>query len=296
MLDFYKIMNNQRTDARFNDWSRIREFNTKFITSMIEKYNPDAEKLLIIGAGNCDDIDLQMLKDKQLFYLDIDIGSVKKGIKRQNLNVCAENIIDFDLTGFEYISLYDKILQCDTFSRTKTLMIEQTSGNELKKAIHLKIESINQKFDTVIFMPVFTQLSGHVIELLSAKFPHLSTKELIYTYENIEPTVISNIKCLLDAVCKTDSLILGITDLIEITAFGQDFCNQFMQDFGNFTRRHEYIQLMAKYNQNFTLGTAVYQSILIDKNDVEKYRVCLHNLWDFDKSKMYYMFYIAKMY
>jgi hypothetical protein len=291
MVDYYHILNEDRDKARFKLWEKTRDFNTAFIKFAIKKCQINIDKMLIIGAGNCDDIDLTKFQEKKLYYLDIDVKSVKKGIKRQNVKYYKDNIIFYDLTGFTYIDLYDKIMTCNTFLEAENLIYAAVTERMFKTTLQANINNIETRFNIVIFLPVFTQLFNHLLATMKFKFPNNNQNEMSDLLKRLSIVVTENINELLKEICNKQTLIIGITDIFEITAFGKDFLIQFINDYIECINNHDYMKLRSKYHDKSLIGVNIYDSLFL--GNMLRNTIIDNYLWHYASNRGYYMFYTA---
>ena len=92
----FNIQLNQSTYDRFDAWKDYRKQLTSWVLFALgSKKN---QSILVVGAGNLGDLDLQSFKEHQLHFLDIDLSSVKKGVMRQQIPLESCTIIEMDLT------------------------------------------------------------------------------------------------------------------------------------------------------------------------------------------------------
>lgn len=82
MEDFQRDMNHDREELRKIRWKQHRLQVTQLFEAVLSK-KPMVEKVAIIGAGNCDDLDLEYLaaRCQSIHLFDIDQESMEKGIK-----------------------------------------------------------------------------------------------------------------------------------------------------------------------------------------------------------------------
>ena len=151
---------NQSIKDQYNQWKDYRNEVSSCIKKHMDHHD---EHLLIIGPGNLNDIDLNMLKSSfdHITLLDIDIQAVEQGLLLQNLDKNDFHLIEFDLTSFD---------ELDFFPQLKTLL-ETSSSIEtvesfIKKMVFnmklIKHSPIKKQFyDTIIILPIYTQLVYH---------------------------------------------------------------------------------------------------------------------------------------
>jgi hypothetical protein len=152
--EFNRILN-QSDINRFKDWREYRNSLTNHILTVINKFNKSVN-IIIIGAGNCDDIDLKKLNEKanKLVLTDIDDLALKNAKEKYQLE--SVDIIPMDYLGFEDNELWNMFL-------TNIIKLETNQYKDyLKKMFQQKKPSPLTKhinaYDYVIVSPIYTQL------------------------------------------------------------------------------------------------------------------------------------------
>ncbi len=150
---------------QYKEWSMYRETITSYVESVIEDR---VQRILIVGAGNCNDIDLKVLNEKchTLILSDVDGLSVNEGLVRQK----AEGVVEvLDYLGIEGTGIIGSLRElCCSFD-------SEAYGCWLKEML-VMVES--NRFickgeipDVVVVMPIYTQLVfRQVEEQLKASF------------------------------------------------------------------------------------------------------------------------------
>ena len=158
-------LNQQSIDAWQSVTSHRRKV-TELLRHAATKAQPPAERLAVLGAGNCNDLDLatlsQLYREVELF--DIDIDAVEQGVRRQ----CAEPFADearrriqiappTDVTGIADLLSQWPIDGQDDCSATK--LIEQRL-NDLPEGVPV------QSFDVVVSVCLLSQLIFSVTQTI----------------------------------------------------------------------------------------------------------------------------------
>lgn len=151
---------NQSIKNQYNQWKEYRYELSLCIKNHIDHHN---ERLLIIGPGNLNDIDLNMLKSSfdHITLLDIDIQAVEQGLLQQNLNKDDFLLIESDLTTFDELGFFSKLKELlETSSPIETL--EKFIKKIISEMKLFKQSPIKKQFyDTIIILPIYTQLVYH---------------------------------------------------------------------------------------------------------------------------------------
>lgn len=145
-------------------WTEHRRYTMEYIEKACNGIsNPS---VLVIGSGNCDDIELETLSEKCQYirFVDIDTESTKRAIKRRipnakNVEIVNLNIIDTKDSEFEGIAVAIRSKDGKT--------IESKFNNVLKK-IPTNTNTIvpDAYFDVVVILPIFSQLTAYLYEVL----------------------------------------------------------------------------------------------------------------------------------
>jgi hypothetical protein len=152
--EFNQILN--RSDSnRFNDWQAYRYDLTNHLLDVISKFTKKP-KVIIIGTGNADDINLRRIEEKanQLVLTDIDDKALNSAKEKYQLT--KADIITMDYLGFDDNELWNNFLtniiklDIDEYEDYLNKMFQQSKTSPLLK--HLN------KFDYVIVSPIYTQL------------------------------------------------------------------------------------------------------------------------------------------
>lgn len=81
---FYSQLNRSREDYRYDLWKHYR---TRVTEMIVNQLGGDEDKVLVLGAGNLDDLDVGSLCEKsdELYLTDIDTESVIEGLMKQGM-------------------------------------------------------------------------------------------------------------------------------------------------------------------------------------------------------------------
>ncbi|NYE57992.1 hypothetical protein [Carboxydothermus ferrireducens] len=147
---FYKKLQeiaNEDTRNFFNEYAPHRE---KLMAEILKAKS--SGRAIILGAGNCNDIDLNELSKTfdQTFLLDIDVTAMELGLQRQK-PIYPEKIkiLEFDLTG---ILANIQLVIRDTSLDTLLNALKAVNDNPKLP------EGFEQSFDLVVSAGVITQI------------------------------------------------------------------------------------------------------------------------------------------
>lgn len=208
--EFYQTLNQMSSDDRFSKWEFHRNTISKYMTELFEKLKH--KRVLIIGSGNCDDLDLDVIEKyaESIVFVDLDDQSTYTAIQMRTPALLNKStIVKKDVSG-----LYDQ------FQMLKGVL---ENGNEkeilasFRKVYKTKQEEplFNEQFDFVIVLPIFTQMvAPYLLETglykENARHPvHKINAEIIYLSNTNSNTVLSRI---FDCV-KPGGYMLALSDL-----------------------------------------------------------------------------------
>ena len=158
--DFYYQINQSHNNV--NNQKYI-ELTTDIMNSYFKKqYNMD--KLLVIGAGNLNDFNLEYFLSmfKKVYLTDIDLISMKQALKAK-VNHSQIIIKQIDYIGTRENKFFDnfhELLHCSEYKQVQKFF--QKKLNQLKLYKFSKYFDI--KFDTIYISPIYTQLLYREIE------------------------------------------------------------------------------------------------------------------------------------
>ena len=93
----------QRNESSVSSWDIAQPHRQQVTSHLLQNYNPANPRLCILGAGNCNDIDLATLAGtyESIDLVDIDRSAVEKGVTNQRLEESASLTIhgELDVTG-----------------------------------------------------------------------------------------------------------------------------------------------------------------------------------------------------
>ena len=236
---FYHTINQSNAlTFQYDYWKKYRNNRLESIKPFLSQN----KNVIILGAGNCNDLALEEILEstKSVTLVDIDIDSVKKGIKKQNLLEKDFNLINLDLTGLSSVNFYSQ------FSK----MLEENNSNEkIYQSLKTMVTEVNQKqllnkkYDLVISTPVYSQLVySKLFEMIdtSAKLHKGLKNEII----QLMPIIIRNYNDFMISILKNNGYIILWSDLITL--------NEEVKD------NKELQSIYEKYKKTYGLGIPDY--------------------------------------
>ncbi|WP_196589831.1 hypothetical protein [Pectinatus cerevisiiphilus] len=160
MKDYFEKANKSRDDDRYNYWQKHRQIATSAILEASQK-SAASNSIIILGAGNCDDIDINTLASVFSRIVLVDIAEISlnkayhsffkstqdKVMLRGNVNLLPIDTSDF------YLKL-------------KELLEERASVEDILNLVnytrismkHSILQDLKGKFDIVVSSAIYTQL------------------------------------------------------------------------------------------------------------------------------------------
>lgn len=202
-------------------WKDYRQHITSIILSNIKS----RDRIIIIGAGMCYDLDLKSLLEscEHMALVDVDEEALKSGLKRYEISVDCNSIelVQADVTGLESIDFvnqfYHLIKNNSTIREIKLFL----NHNLTDRQIPGEFKPLLEQYDVVITMPIYTQL---MFTQITSILRDLTIGNLLSPYytQNIQevvlelmPKLIRNYNYLLQSLCRKSGLIIAFSDLIE---------------------------------------------------------------------------------
>ncbi len=153
----FNVILNKSDTTRFNQWQSYRDALTKHI---LHKSKGEIDRLLVMGAGNCDDLNIQNIRSitKQLYLSDIDEYAMNGALKKYKMDPSEVKLIVFEYTGASQNSAFGNLVK--TFLRTESESEIDRMMSSLKRDIikHTFPNDLKNRFDMIIVSPIYTQL------------------------------------------------------------------------------------------------------------------------------------------
>lgn len=223
-MQYIKMFNaevNKNKDDRFHNWREYRAklslfFKEHLITSDKKK------SLLIVGAGNCDDIDLCYLSTifEEITLVDADITAMENGVKKYDVATAKIELVEQEFTGFAKTKFFENLIDTMVAIKTKQKLKHFLDKELLKTSKHKFLSSYDNYFSTIIVTPIYTQLFyQQVLNDLIVLEKSGYNKELIsfakeYLLEMM-PLIITGFNRNLKRVINNNGLLVVLSDIFE---------------------------------------------------------------------------------
>ena len=199
-----------------------REWTDALMDTCLE-FQPDAKEVLVFGAGNCTDINIDHLADmfENIVLTDVDIKSLDKAYSsfdrriRRKVTIKREEYTGLDSFDF-HNTLFDKLHHKEKMSAIKDYV-----ESVFKDINYNEILTDTKQFSVVLSTPVYTQIfynQASSLLLLMPAFGYLQgdIDELDKLLQDKYVDVLHNYNCLLGLTCKDQGIIGCWTDVIEV--------------------------------------------------------------------------------
>ncbi|MEK3723053.1 hypothetical protein [Paenibacillus sp. FSL H8-0034] len=198
MSIFYRDLNHERIQDRWLEWESHRHEINLLISRSLTDGN-ERNRAIVLGAGNCDDLDLHYFCDvfEQLTLVDIDALSLQEGVSRLAPELLGriELLGSIDFTKLDQVNFYSRfndLLQRKALTSEISSFLTQIPSEIVRCSL---LEPWKGRFSVVISSAVYTQIFYiHVLTLLAI---HASS----YTAEEIT-VLLDGLKTLRDCMVK----------------------------------------------------------------------------------------------
>ncbi len=258
--EFNSILNKSK-ENRFDKWEKYRLEVSNYILESSKKYIKKPNNILVIGAGNCDDLDLRKLLNitNNITLSDIDEKAMFSALTKYNISKDLIRLEAVEYTGLSSSILWENFIPSVMNSKNNNEL------NEIIKKIAIVINKndfltdYQNNFDLIIISPIYTQLIfQQLLTSLSIlndiNFPLDKIEFIKEKFLGIMPDILStfnnNIKKLLRktgfAIVMSDifeaendsevdlELDSKITDNLEIQKYHSDYNNKYGLGLGDF--------------------------------------------------------------
>lgn len=262
----HHINQNHNLDKQYKKWHYYR----RSLFKNIKPYLSKDQNILIIGAGNCNDLYLEgfLKHSKAVTLLDIDYQSLYAGIWRQDLEPDDFHLLNFDMTGLEQIGFYESF---------QNLIKEYDSAdliyNQLKFLVEKAdvLKDFTTHYDMIIVSSIYTQLVyGELFHQLNHQ--KKESRQLKKYIIRLLASIIKSFNQNLVNLTRKNGCIYAWSDMIAIS-------NDTLKD------HEDYEALYETYKNFYSLGiphlamSNLSKHLAIDRKDWHQ--------WPFDEKNSY---------
>ena len=223
------VNNTGNLDDKYGTWSAYRNNVTQFVKSAASG-SPDAKSIIVLGAGECNDIDLNFLADtfERIVLTDVDEQSIHDGIACQRLADSSRfEVIQTEYTGLERARFFDTL---------SALCSDNAPVSEISEFIKYALEHVasidmselsKDGFDIVFSCPIYTQIvftqAEVLMEILAhySAYSHSDMHELLQSVSENMPALIEKYNDLLLSVMNRNGELVVLSDVIETHPGGE---------------------------------------------------------------------------
>jgi hypothetical protein len=225
--------NNRLNNADSNRYELWKDYRSKVDVEIQKQLTSSIQgDLLILGAGNCDDLNLNTYIPffQAIVICDVDILSVNLGIQKQKISRSKIKLIQSEFSGFEKSSFFDQFIQiiqkCTTESQIKKSIDELLAP--MKK--YLFLEEYLSHFSMIIISPIYTQLVfQQILQIISVlriqKYPKEHADFIEKYMLDQMPIIIDKFNRNIFKLLSRDGKVIVLSDIFESnvdTDFFQD--------------------------------------------------------------------------
>ncbi|MFF2456842.1 hypothetical protein [Peribacillus simplex] len=279
---YQRKMNHNRDEYRKLRWQQHRLQVTGLFDAVFSK-KAFADKVAIVGAGNCDDLDLEYLATRcnSIYLFDIDMESMENGTAKLPERTRKKiQLVEIDVTGLDKVDFeHDLSSMLDRGETAKgiTQYLKETE-NRLGKLSESVFANYYNGFDIVATSAIYTQLFYNWAKELFSDYEHQYQKEGAEEIKNgildLRDEIVRKMNHSISKCTKQNGFCITWTDILKIEPEYMDTINEGM-------------------NAIFALASNVgYGAALIGVKtfieNVDKSELSLRYwTWDFNANKQY---------
>lgn len=198
--------------AAFQRWDLYRKTLTDYVIGF------KGESLMVVGAGNCNDIDLGCLEASfsSVLLTDIDLASMEKACKLQKSEASVQRIDYLGLEEKPILKAIQSSMTDEGIGRLESLLQEMVVTIGLGKDIW-----VQGQYDRVLVLPIYTQLlfgqlnqmldRAFKLNLISGQTYHVAQRRCL----DIMPNVIHLFNESLNRQVKKGGKLIVLSDYLE---------------------------------------------------------------------------------
>ncbi|MBM7854976.1 hypothetical protein JOC37_001356 [Desulfohalotomaculum tongense] len=276
LLDIQQSLN-KMSKNKFNEWLHFRNQNEFIIKEVIQRYNIKTNKLLLLGAGNGNDLPLNYIENTfdYIEIVDIDENALNRLLSKVN-NTDKFNKIICDLTGLEKdVNILNEINSTDNIHE-KVSLIEKLKPNP-------NLSDISYDFDLVINCNFSTQLLLPILP--NYGFQSLLLGDLAIALGNLSEQIHKKLFEQIHNHLNSNGMLIHSTDTFELSKMSPAF-EPILAVAGTINNT---VNIDLRYLKIFMeqgLGIIGYQ-IPANTFKLFEFKTLFKALWHFNNSKAY---------
>jgi hypothetical protein len=260
MKSFYGQMNQGRESDRSGRWIKHRQEIRHLIQSSLGKLGPKDE-VIILGAGNCDDFDLDDLAKRfhSIILADIDTDSMLTAVKALDpkLQLSIKCLDSLDFTGLD---------QIDFYARFQSLLDNQTPAvrlitffKEISQEVGRKpvLAHLKMRYAAVISSAVHTQLFYLHALTMFAVYAKLYVKndvqQIVDGMAELRDFLLRQYNEMIFSLARPNGVVIMWTDIVLLDA-QTEFIREMLY---SLTTEVERVQFMMRIMGSYGIESAV---------------------------------------
>ncbi|MBD8590659.1 hypothetical protein IFT92_23245 [Peribacillus simplex] len=234
METYQRKMNHNRDEYRKLRWKQHRIQVTGLFDAVFSK-KAFVDKVAIVGAGNCDDLDIEYLATKcnSIFLFDIDMESMEKGTANLPERTREKiQLIEIDVTGLDKVDFDHHLSSMLNRGETAKGIIRylKDTENRLGQLSDRVFVNYYNDFDIVATSAIYTQLFYNwAMELLSDHANHYrkeDAEEMKNGILDVRDEIVRTVNHSISKCTKQNGFCITWTDILKIEPEYMDTINE----------------------------------------------------------------------
>lgn len=234
METYQRKMNHNRDEYRKLRWKHHRIQVTGLFDAVFSK-KAFVDKVAIVGAGNCDDLDIEYLATKcnSIYLFDIDMESMEKGTANLPERTREKiQLIEIDVTGLDKVDFDHHLSSMLNHGETAKGIFRylKDTENRLGQLSERVFANYYNDFDIVATSAIYTQLFYNwAMELLSDHANHYQKKdaeEMKNGILDVRDEIVRTVNHSISKCTKQNGFCITWTDILKIEPEYMDTINE----------------------------------------------------------------------
>jgi hypothetical protein len=254
MKAFFGQMNQGREPDRIGKWMSHRQEIKYLIENSLGEFHAKDEAI-ILGAGNCDDLDLDYLAARfnRVTLADIDNDSMQVSVNGLDpqLQLRIKCLDSLDFTGLDQIDFYARfqnLLDQQASAAQLAAFLQEASAEVVKKPV---LAQYKKRYTAVISSAVHTQLFYlHALSMFAiyAKlYVKNDVKRIVEGIAALRDIILRQYNEMLFALARSDGAVVMWTDIILLDT-QTEFIKESIYALSNEEKRAQFmLRLMGSY-------------------------------------------------
>ncbi|MFE4133552.1 hypothetical protein [Peribacillus sp. YIM B13482] len=234
METYQREMNHNRDEFRKMRWKQHRSQVTGLFDAVFSK-KEIVDKMAIVGAGNCDDLDIDYLAAKcnSIYLFDIDMESMEKGIENLPEHTRKKiQLVEIDVTGLDKMD-FDHHLSSMLDRGEKAEEIIQyvkDAENRLGRLSESIFANHYNGFDVIATSAIYTQLfynwAKELLSDYSNQYQNKDAEEIKNGLLDLRDEIVRTLNHSISKCIKENGFYITWTDILKIEPEYMDTINE----------------------------------------------------------------------